>query len=620
MLKWLKAFRNRLVASLPSTQLLFRRANRAIEEASLIKQASGIERIFEQEIALQQANLRARMNDILALRTAEAACVSPERVEKLTEGWAPAENLTQFKERLWELELALEDRGWVREIALSGLEFSRLGVQQLCRISRIYAIKNPIIKRGAEIVAMYVFGRGVEIRSEDDTENEVIQAFIDANKNNLGHVGLAQKERAIQTDGAVYWGLPTDPSGTVKVQIIDPLEIMDMVTDPDDTSVPRYFLRQWTRYDTATTTAPQPMQSWYPAMEYVIKGPESKLATIQGKPVNWDMPIYRSSAGACPANWRWPIPPLYASIDWSRAYKDFLEDWATVQRTLSRFALMIETKGGAGAIAAYNALLNTTFADGLGTQIERNPPPVTGSAHISGPGNQVTPLKTAGSKDSPEQARRLLLMAAAAQGLPETFYGDASTGSLATAQSLDRPTELKFRECQQRWIEVLTNILTYVLLANKSTPGSLLREAQKGQPAKKPSILIKFPAVLEHDVLNMIQAWSGVAAMGGRMGIAAGIVDRRTIADGLLAEIGYENRGKLLDQIYGTDYDPAKDVTDQRTQVPPQSLKTATGKPMTDLGTGIPLPPPPPAPAPIVMPHLGVSPIPPKPADAPADK
>lgn len=574
-MKFFRRWLNRLITSLPQTQTLFRRADRAIEEATLIKQASGIEKVFAQEIELQQSSLRARMNEILMLRAAEAACYNPTAVKAFHESnRSPAENETQFKERLWELELALEDRGWVREVALSALEFSLYGVQQLIRITRIMAIKNPLIKRGAEIVAMYVFGRGIEIRSEDEAANAVVQAFLTGNKKELGHTGLAQKERAMQTDGALYWSLPDDGKGGIKITMVDPLEIMDCITDPDDTSCPRYFLRRWTRWDNATTISPETQNCWYPAMEYLMSGPVDKPTTIQGNPVNWEIPIFRTSAGACPPNWRWPIPPLYAAIDWAGSYKGFLEDWATVQRTLSRFALMIETKGGAGAIAAYNALLNTTLFNAQGTQTERNPPPVTGSAHISGPGNDVKAFKSAGASTAPEQARRLLLMVAAAEGLPETFFGDASTGSLATAVSLDRPTELKFREIQARWTDILIQILTYVLWVARATPGNEMRKVRIAQNTQADyQIVVKFPAVLEHDPAAMVDAWAHVGTLGGRTGILAGVVDRRTIADGMLGEIGLENRDKALDDMgYGAGYDPAADIEDQRDKVAPQQL------------------------------------------------
>jgi hypothetical protein len=43
-------------------------------------------------------------------------------------------------------------------------------------------------------------------------------------------------------------------------------------------------------------------------------------------------------------------------------------------------------------------------------------------------------------------------------GVPETFLADVSTGNLATATTLDRPTELVFMEKQEAWREDLTII------------------------------------------------------------------------------------------------------------------------------------------------------------------
>ena len=610
-MRWLRRFLTNWSLKIPAVSNLLKRANRAVEEAGLIKQASRVEDLFGQEIELQYAHLRERMEQVLDLRRAEVACYNPAAFQHLRESHAgPTESVAQFKERLWELELALEDRGWVREVTLANLEFSRLGVQQLIRICRIYAIKNPWIKRGAEICALYVFARGVEIRSEDNTANDVIQDFLERNKKELGHIALAAKEASIQTDGSLYFALPAAPDGSVKVTMIDPLEIMDVITDPDDSSVPRYFYREWSRLDTEKNLSPENMKVWYPSLDYT---PNLQPKEIRGIPVNWAMPVCRVKIG-CPPSWRWGVPPLYASIDWARAYKDFLEDWATVQRTLSRFALMIETKGGAGAIAAYQALMSTTFADAQGTQIERNPPPVTGAAHISGPGNTVKPFQSAGSKDSPEQARRLLLGVAAAQGMPETFYGDASTGSLATAQSLDRPTELKFLEMQNRWIDTLNQILQYVLTVSTNTPKGRMREANgkkiriipmrsrmtvngiiweagKVQADGDVNIIVRFPAVLEHDPSVMVDAWAHVCTLGGRTGIPAGVVDRRTVAAGMLHEIGFEDVAQLLDDTYGkpgTEYDPGDDVSDQRTQVPAESLTQSTGDNIGALGISPP--------------------------------
>jgi hypothetical protein len=575
MIRRLRQWFTSFALNTSTARTLLARAGEAIREARATERESQRAlSLMSEELRYQRMRLSERMNDMLALRMAEVACADPGKAQAFAEAWGGAQpsDAAVFKERLWELELALEDRGWVREQALAALEFSRYGVGQLVRICRIYAIKNPLIKRGAEICALYVFGRGVEIRSEDDAANDTIQDFLARSSMEMGHVGLAQKEQAAQTDGNLYFGLATK-GAQVDLHMIDALEILDVVTDPDDTSRDWYYRRQWNRGDFSPAGGQtyQLMEAWYPSVAIAMNPPADRPKSIQGKPVNWDMPIHRVKLG-CPAKWRWGIPPIYASIDWARAYKDFLEDWATVQRTLARFALMVETKGGPGAIAAYEALLSTTFGDSNGTQIERNPPPVTASAHISGPDNKISAFKSAGAQVAPEQARRLMLMVAAAQGMPETFYGDASTGSLATAVSLDRPTELKFREIQQRWTDTITCLLSYVLWVAESSPGSKMREARNQKPDRDVQIIVKFPAVLEHDVSTMVKAWTDVATLGGRQGIAAGLVDRRTIAEGMLAEVGYERADELLNLIYGKGYDPNVDVEDQRTQVAPQQI------------------------------------------------
>lgn len=600
-----------LAQRMPSIHRLHSRLGEALQEQRDYREAFGQ---MARDLALRKEESEERLRSIQELRFAEMLCRTPQKelVAVAESHGGRSEHDVVLRERLWDLELALEDRGWVRETTLAALEFSRFGVQRLISICRVYGIKNPIVKRIAEICELYVFGRGLEIRSEDDKANAVIQDFLAANDAEMGHNGLAQKERDVQTDGAQYFGLATDSTGKVRVIMIDPLEIMDVIVDPDDSAHPLFFRRQWNRTEinyASVQQTPEFKQAWYPTLEMWNRtqradAPEPQQPTIGGIEVNWSMPVLRDSAGACPAKWRWPVPPVYAATDWARAYKDALEDYATVRRTLARFALMVETKGGPGAIAAYNALFSSTFANADGTQMERNPPPVTGAVHTGGPGTKIDAFKSAGAQAHPEETRRLLLMACAAAGMPETFFGDASTGSLATAVSLDRPTELKFTAIQRRWVHTLTQILTYVLAVSKATPGGVMREAG-AKAITQASIIIKFPTVIEHSIKDMIDAIVNVATLGGRQGIAAGIVDRRTVCDLLLAEMGIENRDKLLDDIYGKNYKPASDVTDQRSQVPPQGLRTATGKALTDLSLPPPLPPPEPPPEPLPEPVAG---------------
>ena len=124
------------------------------------------------------------------------------------------------------------------------------------------------------------------------------------------------------------------------------------------------------------------------------------------------------------------IPDVYAALDWARAYKEFLENWATISKALARFIWNLQVKGGSRSVTAGKTKLNTTLTTNTTTG-ETNPPSTTGAMFI-GSGEDISPIRTAGAQTSPEQGRRLLLMVAAGVGLPETFFGDVATGNLAT--------------------------------------------------------------------------------------------------------------------------------------------------------------------------------------------
>jgi hypothetical protein len=470
--------------------------------------------------------------------------------------------VVKMKERLWELELALEDRGWKRQLAIAATEFSRYGLQQIILIARLYFVKNPLVKQGVRTASQYVFGRGIELRADDKDANEILQDFLDANKKELGHIGLVEKEEGLHTDGNVFFAFIANPSdGGIQVRSIDATEIAEVVCNPDDAGEPWYYRRTWAKQDfsqDAGLIISQPQkQKWYPALNYE---PDAKPASFgqDNIEVDWDTPVLHMKIGGFP-KWHFGVPDVYAAIDWARAYANFLSHWSTITETLARFAWNVETQGGTQAIAAFNQALSTTLAVG-GTNIERNPTPVTGAAFVSGPGNKLTPIKTAGATTEPEQGRRIMLMVAAAFGLPETFFGDASTGSLATAQSLDRPTELKFLERQEHWRETLQTICYYVIATSVGAPKGKLREAWRLRHAesavngngtvavhKKVTVSIQFPSVLEHDIATMVSAIVQGVTLGGFDPTAC---DIKTAAGLIFRELGVEDPDKLLEALW----------------------------------------------------------------------
>lgn len=497
----------------------------------------------------------------------------------------------KLKERLWELELALEDRGWTRQLAMASTEFSRWGIQQLILIGRLYSMKNPLIKRGVFVSAFYVFGRGVEITSDDDDVTGAIKRFFASpgNQKELGHAGLVEKHKSLQVDGNIFFVFFSNKgTGEVQVRTIDPIEIWDVITDPDDSGTPWFYRRNWSpvKFDASASLGYQTAEridEFYPALGYE---PAQRISIIAGKPVNWDSPVYHMKVGAMP-KWKFGVPDIYGAIDHARAYRDFLNDWCTITRALARFTWDVEQPGGAQAIGTMSQALSTTLGNG-GTTVETNPPPTVASAFVRSPGTKATPFRTAGATTEPEQGRRILLMVAAAFGLPETFFGDASTGSLATAVSLDRPTELKFLEAQEMWREALRNIVGYAISTEASGMKGKLREAvgkrtlhfvEKSLPQKKRqdevSILVDFPAVLEHDLAQTVTAIVQAATMGGFD--LAGTMDLKTASRLLNNEVGNDRFEEMWDAMYPNYEEMIDDGTGKKSEDPVAG--TALSKP-----------------------------------------
>lgn len=462
-----------------------------------------------------------------------------------------------LQERLAELELALEDTGWQR-LGDNGDEFSHDARRRIQELARMMALKNPIIKRGVGVQVQYVWGQGVAIRAAHPEINVIIQAFLDDEKNQdelFSHQAREQKERELQTDGNLFFVLfPDRLTGRVRVRTIPGMEIAAIITNPDDAKDPWYYRREWTEVRTNPSngvTESHTMIAYYPDWRY---SPRTKPTTIGTYPIRWDTPVYHVKTGAF-SDWRFGCSEVYAAIDWARAYREFLEDWATFTRALSRYAHRIATKGGARGVAAAKARLQTT----LGTTTsagypETNPPAVTGATWIGSEGTSIDPMRIGGANVRMEDGRRLQLMVAAAQDLPETFYGDVSVGTLATATSLDRPTELKMRSRQTLWISIYQALFAYVLRWAVKAPrgplrglGRIERRTEDGEIIETvawhadvdPSVTMQFPPILAPD------RTADVAAVN----VAAPMMDRTTALKLMLTALGIEDVDATLETI-----------------------------------------------------------------------
>ncbi len=451
-------------------------------------------------------------------------------------------------ERLAGLELALEDVGWTRLWGEeSDQEFTRTSLGKIAHLSRLMYLKNPLISQGVRVKRNYVWGQGVSIKATDPDVDKIIQQFLNDRKNKqeiTGHQAQILKEADLECDGNIFLVFFLKGKTQVQVRSLPFVQIIKKINNPEDYKDTWYYQREW--LDKTGSGHKELHPDW-------LYLPNKQPKKIDGITVRWDAPIYHIKIGGF-SDWQFGVSEVYASIDWARAYKEFLEDWATITRAYARFAWKATVKGGSRAIAATKSKFH---ANDVG---DMKAPPSTASFAILGDGAGLDPIRTAGATTSPNDGRRIMLMVASALGLPETFFGDVSVGSLATATSLDRPTELCMIDRQMLWSDVFTDMLNYVLL--KAIEGKKLKGELNPEENTLPQIewedtdfddqvQIRFPPIIEGD-----QAQNVKAIVDASM---TGLVDSETLARLLLVALGEPDVEQALEQMQD-DTQEAKEI------------------------------------------------------------
>ena len=471
-----------------------------------------------------------------------------------------------FQERIAELELELEDRGWTRLAGDYQKQWTRDALRKICDESFLFRMKNPLIRRAVLTQANYVFGQGVTVKAAHPVVDEVVQTFMKDKKNQKVFTSIPSMVKAesdLWVTANLFFVFFKNREGDVRMSTIPFDEIHDTVTAPQDRNETRYYLRQWTPKGQTT------QKQYYPALDY---NPDQKPPTYNAHKINWDTPVFHVKVNVV-LEQKFGTSEIYASQDWARAYNKFLSDWSTIVRSYARFAWALTKKtGSAGRLAAKNLLDSKISSD------QYQPAPATGATIITGEDTKMAPIRTAGATTSAEDGRRLLLMVCADTGLPETFFGDASVGSLATARSLNRPTELGFSLRQRMWEIVIETICAYAIQCkaevgytseNSNRPGKLSGEweedaweelafyydddtenedTDKRNEPIDVTVNVDFPPLVEDDQKAQVEAIVSAATLNGNP--LAGTLDAEYATERLLRVLGETSIEEVMEKLF----------------------------------------------------------------------
>lgn len=363
-----------------------------------------------------------------------------------------------------------EDKGWRSLASRYSDELDAATRRAIAETCRSMAVTNPLIKRGLQVRAGYIWGLGVEIDARvdgDDDAQDAVTALIDEfaadNEHTLTSIQACEEhERALGTDGEVFLAAVTSRlTGRVQVRAIASTEVVDIIANPEDAADPWFYVREHVEtvieqgYTASTTRVRrQTKKTVYPALGF---RPAQRPKTINGWPVQWDQPVLHVAVNRL-AGWQRGVGDAFASVGYARAYKDFLGDWAGLTKALSKIAWLQtgDTKGKAqrAATAAHQAAA------------------VAGQTVTAGPGTSLQAVSKSGATIDSESGRPLAAMAAAGLGVSVvTLLADpGTTGARAVAETLDKPTILEMGMRRLVWQAARTRLLNHVITAAVEAP------------------------------------------------------------------------------------------------------------------------------------------------------
>jgi len=361
-------------------------------------------------------------------------------------------------------------------------EFTREGFQRNADIGRVLAVGNPLVKRALSLRHAYIWGQGIGITARADGTkglqdvNAVVQDYLDDDRNRAAFTGSQASERlekALGTDGNVFLANFTKPlTGKVQTRTLPFDEIQEIIYNPEDRSDPWFYKRVFTKAVLNPESGKLESSSatiFYPAITY---RPQLRARAINGSTIMWDAPVYHVKANPV-EGWKYGVGDVYASAPWVRAYKEYLEDWATLMRSLSRIAWQIVADKKSGA--------QQMRTDAARAQSSNPNNPGGAGATVTMAGGKLEAVPKSGATLDSESGRPLAAMAAAGFGLPVTMLlaDPGVTGARATAATLDLPTRLELQSRRELWTECRRAILGYVIDQAVIAPQGPLRGSVK---------------------------------------------------------------------------------------------------------------------------------------------
>jgi len=394
----------------------------------------------------------------------------------------PRTSKTEEKEDKF-LESVAEFREW--DTQLADLIVRRMANQDYRKISlddntrkmvvdesrRLY-VWDVITQYIVELWTDYGFGQKPDIVPRDERLKNLWDGFWDAPENQyiFNERKLNELSNKLQVDGE-YWFVQfiSELDGHSTLRIIETDDIKKIYHEKEDPAIPVYYKREWWSGE---------FGSEHHVLYYRdYRATEEQVASVKNRILEEDTSAKfaedkdKTDVQVFHVKFReiegrgWPF--LTASFAWSRGYKGFLEDRATINKAAAAVVEKVKIQGGQRMVDAVKQRLQSSLVSGS-NRVERNPPPASGSVWVE---NQALDRewmsRPTNAADAEKDGVAMLAQVALGGKVYPHYLGRGEYYRLATATAMEGPTLKSFQRYQSFWSSVWRTLVEMVAKARE---------------------------------------------------------------------------------------------------------------------------------------------------------
>ena len=411
-----------------------------------------------------------------------------------------------------EADLALEDAGWLNLSGTSGDVITPQERITNIQLSRLYSAKDPLGKQAIRLWTDYTFGSGMtfSVPEESKKTQEVLESYwgSKANQNVLSARGQRKSSDKLLIDGEIFFAIFLGAKGSATIRWIDPLEITEIITDPDDTENLKFYKREW------MDAQGKVRKSIYRSTTNIKNEAalDSLGASVQKTD---DALVYHLTYNTITQRGN---PLLLPALIWMKYHTKFLSSRIAIMLALAKFAWRTKVKGGQTAV---DAIKTKTHGQDI----------AAGSILLENLGSDTTPIKTeTGASAAYQDGRMIKLMICSAVGIPEQYFGDISIGNLATAKTVELPMMKMFQSYQKVWSDTYKDIDEIILEHNHV-------------PEDKWYVDRDFPAIAPEDLAGIALSLQAI------LQVLPNLADSRDVQQTALMSLGIDDTAEVLDAL-----------------------------------------------------------------------